>query len=99
MQTGNLPDFSFKYQHDPHSVAQFLYEILASSEKGILSKVGQGLVDSVDIDLSVYTGKPLSPPPSFYFILNFVCLLVMIVIFLTYVFILYLHYLFFFFLK
>ena len=55
--SGNIPDFSFKYQHDPHSVAQFLYELLASSDKGILNKVGQGLVDSVDIDLSVYTGN------------------------------------------
>eukprot|EP00026_Physarum_polycephalum_P003010 Phypoly_transcript_03019.p1 GENE.Phypoly_transcript_03019~~Phypoly_transcript_03019.p1 ORF type:complete len:661 (+),score=83.28 Phypoly_transcript_03019:571-2553(+) len=49
---GDVPDFSIQYQHDPHSVAQFLYEILASSKKGILSKVGQGLVDSVDIDLT-----------------------------------------------
>lgn len=56
IQAGSLPDFSFKYQHDPHSVAQFLYEILASSEKGILAKVGQGLVDSVEIDLENYPG-------------------------------------------
>ncbi len=55
-QTNTMPDFAYKYQHDPHSVAQFLYEILAASEKGILSKIGQGLVESADINLDEYPG-------------------------------------------
>lgn len=60
LQAGSVPDFSFKYQHDPHSVAQFLYEILGTCEKGILAKVGQGLVDSVEIDLTAYPGTRYS---------------------------------------
>lgn len=54
LTSGSIPDFASKYHHDPYSVAQFLYEILASSEKGLLSKVGQYLLDSVELDLDEF---------------------------------------------
>lgn len=56
LASDEVPDFAVS-QYDPSLVAQFMLGILSASEYGILAKMGQGLINSADIDLQEYPGN------------------------------------------